>query len=229
MKLLTVALLTFCLSTVAQTKATFEQPVETAEVSCESHTGNARSLPVMSPNGASASVQVTAKLLPAINKHDQRCYTTWTLHVQSRSASPKRILFDKNDDENSYQYKAEIDSWSSDGRLLLFSEIPYAGDWDATQPFVYDSSSGKLIRVALDKAFRRLHASECAIYFRPLAFVTADEVAIASGAFEQDLAPGQKPCFPDSVWAVNFHTLAARRISSKHPPARVGIVGQRSR
>ncbi|HEY0564257.1 MAG TPA: hypothetical protein VGC88_01665, partial [Terriglobales bacterium] len=171
----------------------------------------------------------TAKLLPAINKDHQLCYTTWTLHVQTGSASPKSIVFDKNDDENSYQYKAEIDSWSGDGRLLLFSEIPYAGDWDGTQPFVYDLSSDKVIRVALDKAFRRLHRSECAIYFRPLAFITADEVAIESGAFEQDLAPGQKPCFPDRGWAVNFRTLAARRISSKHPPARVGIVRQPSK
>ena len=60
---------------------------------------------------------------------------------ESITIAEREVVSEDNEwvQENSF----EVNAWSSDGCLLLASQVEAQGDWDETTPIVYDFNSGQ--------------------------------------------------------------------------------------
>lgn len=112
---------------------------------------------VSSDAGFSAKVELKASVL-GLGDH-RRCVTSWKLHVRGKDRKEKVLTIADREDspgdnewvqENSF----EINGWSKDGQLVLTSQIESQGDWDETNPVIYDFASGKFWRVNLFSLLR---------------------------------------------------------------------------
>lgn len=83
------------------------------------------------------SVELNGKSILGETKDDNRCVTTWTVHV-IRKDSAEEIVADTRLDDWYDEHYFEINGWSRAGRFLLMSIMTDAGDCDETIPVIYD-------------------------------------------------------------------------------------------
>ena len=171
---------------------------------------------VTSNRGFSAAVELRVGVA---GKDKQRhCTTAWILHVRGQDDHPRSVTVAERDDvpednewvqENSF----EIIAWSSDGNVLLASQIEAQGDWDETTPIIYDFSTGQHWRVQLQPLFKKFIASDCYVVYRPLSFARDGRVLLSALSTDDDREPGAKPCFPTSQWYLDFRRNTISRSS----------------
>lgn len=171
---------------------------------------------VTSKRGFSAAVELRVSVA---GKDKQRhCTTSWILHVRGQDGHPRSCNVAERDDvpednewvqENSF----EIISWSSDGNVLLASQIEAQGDWDETTPIIYDFSSGQHWRVQLQPLFKKFIASDCYVVYRPFGFTQDGRVLLSAMSTDNDPEPGTKPCFATGQWYLDFRRNTISRSS----------------
>jgi hypothetical protein len=212
-------------------KSTFEglrEPVSTGNVQCDQNWLSTRSADLISPAGVRASVELRGKTLVGKTADDNRCETTWILHLAGQGI-PQSIAMDTRDDEFYYEHIFEMNGWSKDGRLLLMSQIVAAGDWDQTTPVVYDTQNHKMWLVELAPLFEKFTNKDCPVYFRPMGFTGSSRVLLSVGSFdESDLAPGEKPCFQNSRWELDYAQKSVTMVPSAATFERFGTVSGKS-
>jgi hypothetical protein len=142
--------------------------------------------------------------------------------VGKRGAPLRRVFQDQRDDD--YEYSFEINGWSQDGKLLLLSMIAMAGDWDETTPVIYDVEKNKSYEVPLAPLFEQMTPKQCYPYFRALGFDPAHHVLLDAGDLNTDRGPGEKPCFPNSRWELDYVLKRVKRISAESVPQKFGTV-----
>lgn len=212
-----------------QTKSAVQQmqkPVGTSNVQCDQSWLHDESNTVSSNTGARAYLELTGKTLVGKTKYDNRCYTTWTLHISPPGSKKwNSIVVHKKDQEWSYEHDFEIIGWSADGNHLLLAIVSDAGDWDETIPVIYDVLQNKFWVIELDPLFRPTVKEDCLLYFRPLGFTDKLDVGFDVGALDQDDLPeGQKPCFADSRWSLTFSIRSIHPLASDVPLQHYGRV-----
>jgi hypothetical protein len=178
---------------------------------------------VVSPAGFEARASLQAKAAAGKSDDNQRCVTIWTVMVSRRGAPWRRVFHDQRDDD--YEFSFEINGWSEDGKLLLLSMIAMAGDWDETTPVVYDAEKNKSYEIPLTPLFDHVTPKHCVLYFRPLGFSASHQVLLDVGPLNSDdLPPGQKPCFAESQWALDYVQKRVKRVATDSEPQKFGSV-----
>jgi hypothetical protein len=177
------------------------QPIASADaVTCEDF-GKKSSNPVKSAAGFTAVVEVRAAREG--NGQEQRCITSWILHVSGPHVAPKSIEVQSREDrpndndwgdENSF----DVIGWSKDGIRILTSAVMAAGDWDETTPVIYDFQARKSWRVELDSVFSKVVPKGCLVYFRPIRLAANGGVLIFVAPRE-----AEDRCFVTSIWSLN--------------------------
>ena len=202
------------METPKSTPAQLREPVSTGNVQCDQNWLSTRSADLISPAGVLASVELRGKTLVGKSVDDNRCETTWILHLTSQGTS-QTIVVDTRDDELYSEQIFEMNGWSKDGRLLLMSQIVAAGDWDQTTPVVYDIQNRKMWLTELAPLFEKYTSKDCPVYFRPMGFTTSHKVLLSVGSFdESDPNPGEKPCFQNSRWTFDYIQKRITKASS---------------
>jgi hypothetical protein len=223
------AALVLAISPQALAPTTLEQPVTTEPtVECSAQQSSGKSAEMISPSGARAFVTVSAKSLrrDSRNEDNSRCTVTWILHIGGPKESLHNVIVLERDDLWSEENTFDMIGWSRDGTRLLAATVIAAGDADETTPVVYDIASRKLYVVPLESLFAKIAPKDCPIYFRPLGFTPAGRVIVSVGAFETPyLDPGQKPCFAESSWELDYRIKRIRKAS----PAKAEHFGTVSR
>jgi hypothetical protein len=178
---------------------------------------------ISSQRGFSAAVELRVSL--AGEDKQQRCTTSWILHVRKPNGQARSItVADRQDSpednewvqENSF----EINAWSSDGSMLLASQVEAQGDWDETTPIVYDFNSGQHWHRQLQPLFEKFVRPDCNVIYRPLRFAEDGRVLISAMSTDEDREPGTKPCFRSSRWYLDFRSNALSRVSAGHAKAK---------
>jgi hypothetical protein len=176
---------------------------------------------VTSKQGFSAAVELRVSVFVGTDKQ-RHCTTSWILHVRKRDGQPQSITVAEREDvpqdnewiqENSF----EINAWSSDGSLLLASQIEAQGDSDETTPIIYDFNSSQHSHLRLYPLFKKLIGADCYVVYRPLGFAQDGRVVISAMSTDDDREPGTKPCFGSSRWYVDFQRNTISRASPSHP------------
>jgi hypothetical protein len=103
---------------------------------------SSRSAELISPVGIRASFERRGKTLVGKTSDDNRCETTWILHLADQGP-PQTLLVDTRDDEWYYEQIFEMNGWSKDGTRLLMSQIVAAGDWDENTFERFGTVAGK--------------------------------------------------------------------------------------
>jgi hypothetical protein len=205
-----------------QTKSAVPQmqkPVGTSNVQCDQSWLHGESNTVSSNTGARAYVELTGKTLVGKTQDDNRCYTTWTLHISSPGSKTwNAIVVHKKDEEWYFEHDFEIIGWSVDGKRLLLAIMSAAGDGDETIPVIYDVGNKKFWVVNLHPLFKQYEGETCTLYFRPLGFTSEGDIGLDLGALDQDDLPeGQKPCFATSRWSLTFPTSSVHQLANSVP------------
>ncbi len=185
------------------------KPLADAGVSiCSENAGGGKSAWVTSNNGLSAAVELRRSITGSGAKRN--CVTSWVLQVHGQKGSSRTIVVAKREDgpednewiqENSFW----IDAWSTDGNMVLTSQIEAQGDWDETTPVVYDFRSGKFWRVEVNPLFEKHIPRDCYVVYRPLGFSKNGNILIRASSTDNDREEGTKRCFPESTWRLDFH------------------------
>jgi hypothetical protein len=192
-------------------------------ICAESQSGGGIGKWVISKRGFSAAVELRVNIVGADKQ--RHCTTSWILHVRRPGGQPQSIIVADREDapednewfqENSF----EIDAWSSDGSMLLASQIEAQGDWDETTPIIYDFNSGQHWHLPLYPLFKRLIGVDCGIVYRALGFAQDGRVLISAMSTDDDREPGTKPCFGSSRWYLDFRHNTISRASPSHPKAK---------
>jgi hypothetical protein len=175
---------------------------------------------VTSKRGFSAAPELRLKVVGA--EKMRHCTTSWILHVRREDRQLESITVAERQDvpqdnewvqENSF----EVNAWSSDGSMLLASQIEAQGDWDETTPIVYDFNSGRHWHPQLYPMFKKYIPGDCYVVYRPLGFVQDGRVLISAMSTDDDREPGTKPCFGSSRWYLDFRNNTISRASPSHP------------
>jgi hypothetical protein len=200
------------------------EAVSTGNVQCDQNWNVSQSALVVSPSGIRVRVELRGKTILGKTQDDNRCVTTWTVHVTRKDTS-EAIVADTRDDDWYDEHFFEINGWSRDGRFLLMSIITDAGDWDETIPLVYDVKDKKIWQSELGPLFGRFVPESCLLYFRPLGFTLANRVLVDVGPLDaDDLAPGEKPCFQTSRWQLDYIQKKVTRVPAKTTAEAFGTV-----
>jgi len=205
------------------------EPVSTGNIQCDRNWLSTRSANLISPSGITASVELRGKMLVGKTTDDSRCETTWILHLAGKGTS-QTIVLDTRDDELCYEHVFEMDGWSRNGSLLLLSQILTAGDWDETTPLVYDIQNHRIWRIELAPLFDKFAPKDCPVYFRAMGFTSPGKIMLDVGSLDQnDPSPGEKPCFQNSVWELDYTQKRVAKVSDDHTFESFGTVsGKRS-
>jgi hypothetical protein len=175
---------------------------------------------VTSNRGFAAAVELRVKIVGA--EKQRHCTTSWILHVRRQNGQPESITVAEREDapednewvqENSF----EVNAWSSDGSILLASQIEAQGDWDETTPIVYDFNTGQHWSPQLYPLFKKFIHADCHVVYRPLGFAQDGRVLISAMSTDEDREPGTKACFGDSRWYLDFRNNAISRALPGHP------------
>jgi hypothetical protein len=162
---------------------------------------------VTSASGFSTAVELLASVNGIADK--RRCVTSWILHWKDKEGKSFAVTVAQREDrpednewiqENSF----EINAFSSNGHLILVSQIEAQGDWDKTTPIVFDLKSGAKWRVELYPLFKQLIPAECYVVYRVLRFTGSGNVLISAMSTESDRGAGEKPCFSTSLWELDY-------------------------
>lgn len=215
-KLLNVAVtLLACTCAFAQEN----RPLSEAGITiCEyAKTGGGTGKWVTSKQGFSATVELRARVSGRGQK--RRCTTLWTLQLRQPGGKPHSLNVAERmdipeDDEWIQENSFEINAWSPDGSLLLTSQIEAQGDWDETTPIIYDFKTDRHWRLPLQPLFEKFIPSECYVLYRPLRFTQSGEVLVSASSTDDDRAEGTKPCFAESLWAVDYVRNRITRVHS---------------
>jgi hypothetical protein len=200
------------------------EPVSTGNVQCDQNWLSSRSAELISPAGVRASVELRGKTLAGKTTEDNRCETTWILHLTDQGP-PQVFVVDTRDDEWYYEHIFEMNAWSKDGTLLLMSQIEAAGDWDQTTPVIYNIQDHRMWLIELAPLFDNFTPKDCSLYFRPLGFTSSGKVLLNVGSLnESDLEPGEKPCFQNSRWELAYTQKRVSKVSSAASFERFGTV-----
>jgi hypothetical protein len=124
------------------TSQSLREPVSTGNVECDQSWLSSRSAELISPVGIRASVERRGKTLVGKTSDDNRCETTWILHLADQGP-PQTLLVGTRDDEWYYEQIFEMNGWSKDGTRLLMSQIVAAGDWDENTFERFGTVAGK--------------------------------------------------------------------------------------
>jgi hypothetical protein len=224
LKRLTGFVILLAVPAYAQQAQVLQKPASTDTVQCsDENLPASKSAVVLSPSGFEARLSLQAKAAPAKNDDNQRCVTTWSLMVGRKGAPLRRVFQDERNDD--FEYSFEIDGWSEDGKLLLTSMIAVAGNWDETTPVIYDIERNKSYEIALTPLFDNVTPKNCTLYFRPLGFSATHQVLLDVGALDSDdLAPGEKPCFTESQWALDYLQRRVKRVPTDLVAQKFGTV-----
>ena len=192
--------------------ARLREPVSTGNVQCDQNWLSTRSADLISPAGVRASVELRGATLFGKTADDNRCETTWILHI-SGQGSPHDITVDTRDDEWYYEHIFEMNGWSKDGTLLLMSQIEAAGDWDQTTPVIYNIQDHRMWLIELAPLFDNFTPKDCSLYFRPMGFTKSGKIMLDVGSLdESDSEPGEKPCFQNSLWALDYTAKSVTKV-----------------
>lgn len=191
-----------------------DKAVGTDNVSCLRDWLSSQSAILESPAGADASVELRGEALLGKTEADNRCVTTWTLRIAANGTS--RIIsvgtFDFEWDD--YTYFFEMNGWSKDGQRLLMSMVTWYGDWNKTTPVVYEVQGQQIRRTELDPLFQRIAPKDCPLHFLPLGFSPSGQVLFdVFPGNASDLAPGEKACFQESRWQLDYVQKVVTRAS----------------
>jgi hypothetical protein len=146
------------------------------------------------------------------------CRTDWILHIRERDGRKRAINIAQREDspddnewieENSF----EINAWSSDGRMVLISEIQAQGDWDETTLIIYDFESGHYWRVELYPLFKAMLPKDCYVVYRPVRFDENGQAIISAMSTDDDREEGTPACFPESLWQLDFRNGVIGRLT----------------
>lgn len=207
------------------------EPVSTGNVQCDQNWLSTRSADLISPSGVTASVELRGKMRVGKTTDDNRCETTWILHLAGKGTS-QTIVIDTRDDELYYEHIFEMAGWSKDGSLLLMSQIQTAGDWDETTPVIYDIQNHRMWRIELALLFDKFAPKDCPVYFRTMGFTSSGKIMLGVGSLDQSdpsPAPGEKPCFQDSLWELDYIQKRVTRVSDSAAYESFGtLAGKRS-
>lgn len=204
------------------------EPVSTGNVQCDQNWLSSQSAELISPAGIRASVELRGKTLAGRTIDDNRCETTWILHLMD-DGSPQTFVVDMRDDDWYSEEIFEMNGWSKDGKLLLMSQIVAAGDWDETTPIVYDVKDRLTRIVVLSPLFDEFVPENCSIFFRPLGFTSSGKVLLNVGSLnESDLEPGEKSCFENSRWELDYTQKRVIKVLSAATFERFGTVSGKS-
>lgn len=175
---------------------------------------------VTSKRGFSAAVELRVNVVGT--DEQRRCTTSWILHVRKRDGQSQTITVADREDgpednewiqENSF----EINAWSSDGSMLLASQVEAQGDWDETTPIIYDFDSGQYWNPQLYPLFKKSIGNiDCYVVYRPQGFAQDGRVLISAKSTDDDREPGTKPCFGSSRWYLDFRQNTISRASPSH-------------
>jgi hypothetical protein len=191
-----------------------------AATCAEPQSGSGISGWVASKLGFSAAAELRVNVVGADDK--RHCTTSWILHVRRQDGQPESITIAEREDvlgdnewiqENSF----EVNAWSSDGSMLLASQIEAKGDWDETTPIVYDFNSGQYWHPQLHPLFKKYIPADCYVVYDPLGFAQDGTVLISAMSTDDDREPGTKPCFGSSRWYLDFRNNTISRASPSHP------------
>jgi hypothetical protein len=180
---------------------------DTGTVTCDDHAPKGPLKWVTSKAGYSAAVELSVSITGTGDS--RHCITDWKLHVRGKDSKERTVPVAQRDDspedeewieENSFW----IDAWSSDGTMVLASQIEAQGDWDETTPIVFDFKTGGYHRVALFPLFKKLIPADCYVVYRALRISADGRVLISAMSTDDDREPGRKACFPESLWKLEF-------------------------
>jgi len=173
---------------------------------------------ITSNEGNSAAVEL--RITVTGTGRQRLCRTSWVLHLRGTDGKLTSITVAEredhpDDDEWVQENSFEVDAWSNDGKMILVSQIQAQGDWDETTPVVFDFASNEHWRVELYLLFRRLIPSGCNVVYRTLRFGEDGRVLISAISTDDDRELGTKPCFPDSLWKLDFRHNAITRLTTR--------------
>lgn len=223
-------LFVFIFATAEESKPLADAGIVTCE---ESNPEVGPSQWVTSKKGYSAAVEIHA-VVTGTGKR-RLCRTSWVLHLRGpegkRSAITVAEREDYPDDEEWVQENSfEIDAWSKDGNMVLVSQIQAQGDWDETTPVVFDFASHQHWRTDLYPLFKTVIPPGCFVVYRALRFAEDNRVLISAMSTDDDREPRAEPCFPDSLWQLDFrHNNIARLIAKPSKNHQQNILPQSSR
>lgn len=171
---------------------------------------------VTSKRGFSAAVELRVSV--AGTDRQRHCTTSWILHVRRQGGQPRSVSVAERadvpeDNEWAQENSFEIIAWSSDGSMVLASQIEAQGDSDETTPIIYDFNSSHHWHVQLYPLFKKLIGPDCYVVYRPLGFAQDGRVLLSAMSTDDDREPGTKPCFVTSQWYLDFRRNTISRSS----------------
>jgi hypothetical protein len=189
-----------CFALAALVHAQSVKPAEASGVQCSENVLSAKSPYITSHSGIAARALVDA------NSGGKDCAAKWKLEVRTKFGFAKTLEVASTSENPNYELSFELYGWSSDNRLLLGAIIRAMGDWDQAMPMIYDVQAKQQWVVDLQPLFARLVPKDCSIYAWPDGFSQSGDVLIHAGPRESDMAGGEKPCFTESEWQLNYRT-----------------------
>jgi hypothetical protein len=187
-------------------------------ICAEPQSGGGISKWVTSKRGFSAAAELRVKVVGT--EKERHCTTSWILHVRKPDGQPESITVAEREDvpednewvqENSF----EVNAWSSDGTMLLASQIEAQGDSDETTPIVYDFKSGQHWQPQLYPLFKKYIPADCYVVYRLMGFAQDGRVLISAMSTDDDRESGTKPCF-GGRWYLDFRNHTISRASLSH-------------
>lgn len=193
-------------------------PITTDEVGSDIGIYYGRTLALASPDRRMrAYAELTAK--------SEDNSTVWALNISRDCGSTfSRIIVPPLDTKGLSGAEFRILGWSSDAVRLLAVMTAWAGDYTINRPVVLNASNNSLRVFDLDAILKRATKHKCDyLYVDPSGWLSTD--ALAFRVFNtEDLNPGDKPCFQDSVWSYNILRQTAVRLKPNAEIQSYGLI-----
>jgi hypothetical protein len=158
----------------------------------------------VSPKGDRVVLTMRGEAIPGDTKDEHKCRVTWIARFKV-DGTWRSVTASTRDDEWNREHYFRIVGWSADGERLLMSITSASGDWDETNPVVYDLRRDRIWTNELANVFAPINPDNCALHFRPVGFDAAGEIVLDVGTLGPNReALGQKSCFEQSRWKYDF-------------------------
>ena len=182
-------------------------------VSCASTvSGGHRSRWTVSTSGVAAAAETQIKLIG--RGASRYCRTSWILHARGADGKERKITVAERDDrpgDNEWTEESsfEVNAWSSNGKIVLTSQIEASGDSNETTPLVYDFETGRYWRAELAPLFKEKFPEDCIMKYSLRGLLEDGNVLVEAMPTDDELEEERADCFAATYWEVDVRNSKA--------------------
>jgi hypothetical protein len=181
-------------------------------VPCREEASMQRTPVLVSATGARAYLQQSVAI---VDRREQGmvCRVDWVLHIAKAGEAAFKAVHahtyveqgvtpDNIHSDASLYYSGRVLGWSGNARkLLAVVDVAQYEDWFQPYPLVYDSATGNVRSVDLQKLFASLAPEGCDLQYELQGFTADGKLLVSAEPFDYVDA---KNCFPASLWTVDI-------------------------